>query len=393
MDKKKALLKLGGRKHLGEMRWKGALELYEKVYCVCTYRDPAWEIEDDRVEIIDLKKTGLTKNLIGILVRTKAKRYLFGFNWLLIYAIRLLNRQWLKKIKEIDADDILCSYGDYDLSDMTFLLAKPSIKGRVVRAYKETRPAYNFLEHEAFKLADKVVFYDAAVKRFLEKKYGADFFADKQVQLNLDENVLPSCIMNSIQYQPKLSAKDGLVHVVILTFRVDSAPNRARDEGRYYYLDMIKRLIDAGFVVHLHCAQYNDDNGVNRYQLLMEENPGRFYMEAPLEMKHSSSAETWVQSCEILSRYDAGILHNIVEKSSVSEFDRINVPHRYFAYQAAHVLPLLEDGHNSVLEKRFAEKKCGFVYHELADIVGVQNLDAQFEMLTYEEYLKHVFER
>ena len=35
-NKKRVLIKLGGRKHLGEMRWKGALELYDKVYCICT---------------------------------------------------------------------------------------------------------------------------------------------------------------------------------------------------------------------------------------------------------------------------------------------------------------------------------------------------------------------
>jgi len=391
MAKTKVLMKLGGRKHLGEMRWKGALELYDKVYCVCTYRDPAWEISDDRVTIIELARTPLTKNLIGILVRTKSWRAFAWLNWLLVFLVRALNRDWLAAIRAVEADDILCSYGDYDLSDLTYLLAKPALRGRVVRAYKETRPEYNFFEVQAFQNAERIVLYHEALKQFIEKKYGSVFFTGKQVLIGPDENVLPSCILDRIRYQPKLSAQDGKVHVVILTFRVDSAPNRSRDEGRYYYLDLIRSLIDAGLVVHLHCARYNDDNGVNRYALLAQEREGEFYMEPPLEMKHSTGAEEWARSCEILSRYDAGILHNIVEDSSVSEFDRINVPHRYFAYEAAHVIPLVQRGNSPVLERRFAEKHCGFVFDRLEDIQNVLQTDAQFETQTYESYLQQIF--
>jgi len=144
-------------------------------------------------------------------------------------------------------------------------------------------------------------------------------------------------------------------------------------------------------VVHLHCAQYNDDNGVNRYEELQKENSGMFYMEKPLAMKHSSTTEEWVTSCEILSRYDAGLLHNILDKSSVSEFDRINVPHRFFAYEAAHVTPIIERGSNIVLERMFSEKKCGYVYDSFEDLPGILNADIKYYTPSYEEYLKTIF--
>lgn len=391
---KRILIKLGGRKHLGEERWRDAEDIYDEIYSICCFREPSctWKIPAENVHTIVLDDTFFNHKLFGLLTRTKNNPSLNWLSALAVTALRLCNSSLINQVRNIKATDVLCSYGDYDYSDLACLVFGKAIKAPIVRAYKETRPEYNYTEYAAFKRADAIVLYDEELKKFIEKKYGSPFFDGKKVLLGYDENALPACILDKIHYREKLSVKDHLVHIAILTFRVDSAPGRSRDQGRYYYIDVIKKLIDAGLVVHLHCAQYNDDNGVNKYKELEEQNPGKFYMEKPLEMKHSSSTEEWVESCEILSQYDVGLLHNIVEGSTVSEFDRINIPHRFFAYEAAHVLPVIEKGSNIVLERMFSEKGCGYVYSELTDLPKILERKFTYYTPSYKDYLKSIFQ-
>ena len=394
MDTQRILIKLGGRKHLGEERWRDAIEEYDEIYSICCYKEPSykWNIPSDKVSTILIPHTFLNQKLFGLLTRTKGRKQLNWLSALAVSGLRICNQSLVKKVRVLNTTNVLCSYGDYDYSDLACLIFGNAIKAPIVRSYKETRPEYNYTEYKAFKRAETIVLYDIELKKFLEKKYGASFFNGKKVLLGYDENALPACVLDKIQYKEKLSTKDHQVHIAILTFRVDSAPGRSRDQGRYYYIDVIKKLMDAGLIVHLHCAQYNDDNGVNRYKELAEQNPGKFFMEKPLEMKHSSTTEEWVESCEILSQYDIGLLHNIVENSTVSEFDRINIPHRFFAYEAAHVLPVIEKGSNVVLERMFAEKRCGFVYSELIDLPIVLNQKFSYYTPSYKDYLRGIFQ-
>lgn len=389
--KKKVLVKLGGRKHLGEMRWKGALSKFEYIYVICHFTEPDLEIENDSIKVLELPKTNANSKLLGVLNRTNGNRALDLVSWGTIILMRILNKGWLNQIRKLNPDYILCSYGDYDKSDLVCLLASTVIEKPIIRSYKETRVGYSFREKKCLMCAQTIILYDVELKKFLEKKYGTHFFDGKKVLIGYDENALPSCILDNIKYQEKLSKIDGKLHLVILTFRVDSAPNRERDEGRYYYIDIIKELIKHGIVVHLHCAQYNDYHGVNYYKQLADEYPQMFYMEQSLTMKHNSSQEEWVDSCEILSRYDVGLLHNIVDSSSVSEFDRINIPHRFFAYEAAHVIPILKKGENIVLERKFNSEKCGFVYEDFADLPKVLDSHFTYHTPSYEDYLTSIF--
>lgn len=384
---KKILLKVGGRKHLGECRWMDALDVFDEIYCACIYREDSLKIIDDRIHIIELRKNLLNHLLTGIILRTRNKKSLTIFNWLIILLLRLLNISWLIKIKKVSPDFALCSYGDYDRSDLTFLIAKPVIKCQIVRAYKETRVGYNFLEFETLKGINNLVFYAEELKDFLKKKYGDSLFVNKFIKYGLDENALSSHILSQIQFEKKLSSNTNKRHIAILSYRVDSAPNRDRDQGRYYYLETIKELIDAGLIVHLHCAKYNNFNGENLYEKLKKEYPNEFFMEKELKMNRDSSVEEWVKSCEILSKYDFGLMHNIIENSSVSEFDKINVPHRLFAYEAAHVIPIIEKGQNKVLERMFDEKKCGIVYKCLDELNKISIANIEYNAPSYKDYL------
>lgn len=393
-ENKMILLKLGGRKHLGEGRWQDALSIYDEIYSVCCYKEPSckWDIPSERIHNIIIPHTFWNQKLFGILLRAKGHKSLDWISFLAILGLRLSNRTLIRDVRNIDVTNVLCSYGDYDFSDIMCLVFGNAIRARIIRAYKETRLEYSYTERMALKRADEIVLYDVELKKFLERKYGEKIFEKKKVLLGYDENVLPECILSNINYQRKLSSIDLKVHVAILTFRVDSIPNRERDQGRYYYIDVIRKLINAGIVVHLHCAQYNDDNGVNRYQELATQNPGMFYLESSLEMKHSSSCQQWVESCEILSRYDIGLLHNIVDNSSVSEFDRINVPHRFFAYEAAHVVPIIARGENVVLERIFNRYNCGFVYDKLEELSNIIGRNFDYYTPSYTEYLKAIFD-
>lgn len=388
----RVLLKLGGRKHLGEQRWRGALNQFDDIYCTCLYREADCPIESDRVHFYEIPNTWINQRITGLLIRTKNRKDLNIFSWFAIFMLRVFNGNLVQKIKNIHPDKVLCSYGDYDWSDLSCMLFGKVVNMPIVRAYKESRVGYNFLEYNALRIADRIVLYDIELKKFLEQKYGSSLFDGKDVRIGYDENALPSCIINNIYYREKYSVRDGRTHMVILTYRVDSAPNRERDQGRYYYIDVIRKMIKAGIVVHLHCTQYNNSGGINRYEELAKEYPENFYMEKSLEMKHSSSQEEWIHSCEILSQYDVGLLHNIVENSSVSEFDRINIPHRFFAYEAAHVIPVVRKGENCVLERMFEEKKCGYIFDSFEDITEVHNLKFEYYTPTYESYLKSIFD-
>ncbi len=392
MDNKKILLKLGGRKHLGEARWQGALTLFDEIYVTRFFTEWQWDIPDARVTTLEIPRRFLTSKLLGLLKRTDSHPKLNLLSALAIWGMQLMNRPLLLQLSQIQATHVLCSYSDYDKSDLTCLIAKPALQAPIVRAYKETRCGYSFLEKKALEAAQTIVLYDAALQTFLEEKYGSGLFHGKQLLLGYDENVLPSCILGHVPYREKLSVTDGMVHLVILSFRVDSSPHGKRDAYRYYYLDVIQQLIAANIVVHLHCAQFNDDNGVNRYTELHRQFPDRFHLEPPLDMKYDSTPEAWTEACAVLSQYDAGLLHNIVANSSVSEFDRINVPHRYFAYEAAHVTPILRQGENPILEERFIRQHCGFVYRQFSDLSQLLTTSTLYDTPCYEDYLQAIFD-
>lgn len=387
---KRIMIKIGGRKHLGEERWVGALNAFDEIACACIYREDNWNVEDPRIKVYELENNKANYFLSGLLLRTRTKRYLWIVNWILILLMRASNRKWITSIKKINADFALCSYGDYDRSDLVYLIVKNAISCKTVRSYKETRVGYNFLEHETLKSIENICLYDEELQKFLEKKYGNHLFEKKNLLIGPDENALPKCILDKIVYQEKLSQNDGRKHIVILSYRVDSAPNRERDQGRYYYIDTITQMIKAGLCVHLHCAQYNDFNGVNKYAELKDKKPDQFFMEKPLNMKRDSTADQWVSSCEILSRYDFGLMHNIDDNSTVSEFDKINIPHRFFAYEAAHVAPIILRGSNIVLEKRFKSEKCGVVVDDISDLNSVDISDIHYVNPTYEDYLDSI---
>ena len=83
-------------------------------------------------------------------------------------------------------------------------------------------------------------------------------------------------------------------------------------------------------------------------------------------------------------------MHNIMENSSVSEFDKINVPHRLFAYEAAHVIPIIKEGQNKVLERMFCSEKCGIVYRDLIELSKTNTTSIEYYTPNYKNYLTQI---
>ncbi len=384
---KKVMIKLGGLKHLGELRWIDALDIFDEIYCISSFKEYIWDIPDKRIKKCIVSRTFINRCIFWGLDHTKKYRVCNLISKILIKMFRMCNVEWLKSLRNINSEFVLCSYGDYDYSDIMLVLTEGYLNGIIVRAIKETRPEYNYLEQLALKKSDIISLYCNELQKFIEKKYGKNIWDNKRIKIGIDENYLSSAVINKINYKPKLSSKDKLIHIVLMTYRADSMPLRDRDKYRYYYIELIKELISYGYVVHMHCKQFINNGGINQYKILEKEYKGAFIIEEPLEMRRDASLQEWIKSCEFLSRYDVGILHNIMPDNNVSVFDRINIPHRYFAYEAAHVIPIIKRGENIVLERIFETQGRGFVFDNYQDIEKIRCKNYVFETVSYKDYL------
>ena len=117
----------------------------------------------------------------------------------------------------------------------------------------------------------------------------------------------------------------------------------------------------------------NSHKGINKYKLLENEYPTKFFIEKPLNFEDYP-----ITSYKILSRYDFGVLHNFDDVATVSEFDKINIPHRFYEYQNAEVIPIIKSGDTIVMEKFFREYDCGYVYNNLEDLKCVDKKEFNF---------------
>lgn len=83
-------------------------------------------------------------------------------------------------------------------------------------------------------------------------------------------------------------------------------------------------------------------------------------------------------------------MHNYIEGSSNTEFDKYNVPHRYYEYQVAQVVPILRRGHSFVLEDLLTRTSSGFVYDDVSELISATP-EITFYKPTFAEYAKAIF--
>lgn len=375
------LLKIGTL-NLPRNRWLDALEYFEKVYVFCW--DFECELDNEKFVYIKIPSaTFLNKCCRFFIVRTTSRKSFFYIQKVFIYIFKMINKKYIKRIPFNEIDCFHSSYNDFDESNLFTLILPRNLK--ITRAQKETRIDNNNLEYACMKRCERIILNDIACKKFFEQKYGNTFFDGKEVVLNLDEDVRYSKLASIIEYSSKLSEKDGKIHAVILAGRVLSDKKDKRSGGRLYYLDTINSLLEVGIVVHLHTKTIVPFFGENPYEVLATENKN-FIIEPPLDFEDDPK-----RAYRTLSRYDIGILHAYITTESVSLFDKVNIPHRYYEYLLGHVCPIVPKGKSIVIERLFKEKRSGLIYEKLSDITLDKLQDVCYEGVYFKDYFQDLY--
>lgn len=343
---KRKLLKIGTLNEPRD-RWMDVLHVFDEIHVACF----SSEVEIQHPQIVYHKiqiERGINNFLFRAVIHSSRQKLL---NWLtnvIIILFRITNRSLCREIGRIRFDEIHSSYNDFDESALLTLVL--GCKNNFTRAQKETRLTYSYLEKKNFDNAKRIVLNDELNRDLFVSKYG-DVFSGKKMIFHLDEDARRQDIKDIISYKTKFSARDGKIHAVILAGRVLSNPKEKRSGGRLYYLPLIREMVAAGIVVHLHTKSIEDDDGVNPYADLQEKS-NDFHIEDKLDFLNDT-----LNAYSLLSRYDIGILHAHIPGEEVTMFDIVNLPHRYFEYELAHVLPIEKKGLNKLLEKK---AECGY---------------------------------
>ncbi len=379
------LLKIGMLDMQSE-RWLDALETFESVTVIKGIRD---EKQVDGLNYYEFDMhTSLRRLLLRFIMHFNENRHIQWFEYLLICLYRLTINDEKKFLKGLEYDEVHVSYNDYDESALLLCLLKPYLrKGvRITRAYKETRPEFKYLERKAFEYSDRIVLNANENYDFFVKKYGKALFDNKEIICGLDEDAIGKKYISGMVYLDKLSKIDGKYHVVILAGRVFSDNTDLRSGSRLYYIPMIKECIKAGLIVHLHTMHiYNDKLGINQYEVLKEQYPDTFFIEPALDF----TGENWKNAYSTLTRYDYGIMHNFIEGTPNTEFDKYNIPHRYYEYQLAHVAPLLLNNKTIVMQRILKEQQTGVIYSDFKELL--KPLTVTFNINCFANYIKELY--
>lgn len=336
------------------------------------------------LETYSLHKTDSTANFSG----RKFRWYSFFTKYIqlvkkLDMLLSLIPNEMLRIIAQefTKADILMIGDNDYDCS--IGLAAVCAILGiPYVLTFKETRfRKDDVLEKWALEGATKIVVPHRGYVDFIKKKHGIDIskrviFADVDWRSKF---IFDKYIRNK-QVQ-KLSERDGRLHVCILASRTIWDPKETRSKGRYYYVDIIEKLLKSGFVVHLHTNAIikSLDEPIfvrdNPYTHLEKRFPGKFLIEKPIDLKRP---EGYYE----LMRYDLGLLTSgKVEDEIFMEFEKYNIPNRYYEYKHAGVVPIAPKG---VL--KYMEENC-------EDVIFFEEPTEIYEKIHEVEYLRIQFYR
>lgn len=373
------LLKIGTL-NIPRDRWIDALDYYSEIHIFCDETEN--KIENDRIHyVLFPTRKFMNRKLRALVGKIEIYPSLSWLCEILLFALRVCNRPLLRELRSVKYDAVHSSYNDSDESAFLTAILNPKC---YTRAQKETRLRYSYLEERAFRNASKVILNDELNLELYCKKYGQNFLENTEIIYQLDEDVRSRRVFGSFPYAQKLSEKDGKIHAVILAGRVLSDPNEPRSGGRLYYINLINDLIDAGMIVHLHTGKIVPYNEVDLYQELAQKRK-EFIIEGPLDFDGHK-----MDAYHILSRYDIGVCHAHIPDTEVTTFDKVNIPHRYYEYQIAHVAPFdMKDG-NLLLEKKAAHNHA-LICNSFSEITLDSIKKIEWEIDTFSEYIQKVY--
>lgn len=390
------LLKVGKPDFEGMlMSWQDSLSFFEKVQFIDFFEKEPKGFE--RVEaLFFFPKKSLkgvralsSRVLIRLITKTVKISWLKQFSNILINILRNIAVPKNFEARISDFDMIHVSYNDFERSNLLTAILLKSFKRagkNYTLSYKESRPGYNHLEYIVFSNARKISLFCEENLIFFKRKYPDVDFDSKQIIYGLDEDWKSTrhVACSSLKVN-KLSSFDGKLHMCILAGRVLSNPLDERSGPRLYYVDIINQAIGNDIVVHLHTPKIiPDKKGFNPYEKLEKENKEKFIIEPPLDEKAP------LDFYKTLGTYDLGFLHMTVEGSSTSEFDKYNVPNRFYHYQIAKVVPLQKAGTKPVLEKYFSGST--FFYEDMNQVNLQKTKDLiKGEVFSFGDYISSLY--
>lgn len=314
----------------------------------------------------------------------------------LISILRLINQSALNELNKIESlSFIYSSLCDYDHSDHLTVLVHPYLKKyNWFKAVKETRLKFRYPEYYSFKIADVIIFNHHFCFNFFSKKYlDNNIFKNKKIITDLDEEVKTKKIIKSVIKKEKFSKETNNIHIAILTGKAFSDLSDKRSGARQYYVEQIQEMLDLGYFVDMFCFKILLDRyGVNQYEKLVNKYPGQFFIKKPLKMNSELNdlSKDILDSYSTLSKYDFGFVHNYEEGSEVSQFDAVNIPHRFHQYQVAGLTPIILKNKNIVLEDIIKKHDCGLVYTNLKSLKTKLNTKFKSYTPSFEDFLDQI---
>ena len=259
----------------------------------------------------------------------------------------------------------------FDGSNSLVKKAKNFFKIPIYRSYKELCYRKSRLEKDMLVYSDKLILPHEQYLNVFSELYQLDL-SGKAYFADLDWRYSKTVEWVKNLEVKKLSYFDNTPHVCILTGRAIWDPSDKLTGNRTYFIDIINDLIKIGAMVHLHAFNIVKNN---RSKTVDENNPyldlaktGKLIIEPPLNLYAGS------KDYSILKRYDAGILHSKLYDELkqtnylLYKFQQINIPNRFYEYEIADVVPLVEKDSAYYMEQLINQKGFGIVYSDLEDL-------------------------
>lgn len=211
---------------------------------------------------------------------------------------------------------------------------------KITYSYKEHRCKYRIDESLALDLADKLIIPTDSSINILSEIY-KNTFSNKS--LIGDEDWRSKSISNFINKNntlKKLSLKDKIPHVIVLTRYAEYGDSIERRGSRINFINIIKIFAKNNIKVHIKamciCENVGKECKTSKtpYHELSERHPEYVYIENPINL---NTDEDYLE----LAKYDFGIIHNYEEGEETSIFSKINIPNRVFEYMSSNVQPIV----------------------------------------------------
>ena len=198
------------------------------------------------------------------------------------------------------------------------------------------------LEARAIRAADGHILVSNALRRYLEWAHDVDLGRAL---------IVPHAFAarNAGPLSPKLSSIDGRTHIALVG-TADELPNHGR-----YYVDIIRRLVRMGFVVHSHFHEI-DGVSLQPYMQLAEDLPDYHFHPTV------SFRQEWLLSA-LTSRYDLmGVFHELdAPLHNESQTLEVCMPTKAVSGWLHGAIPVVTFPHYAGLAERIEELGIGFV--------------------------------